>query len=107
GRAAAVEETEAGDDEPSEPKAARRADIDIPEKLGGYQVEKELGRGGMGAVYLARQVSLDRKVALKVMNPEWANNAVFLSRFTREAYAAAQLVHHNVVQIYDIGADDG
>ncbi len=57
----------------------------------------------MGAVYLARQVSLDRQVAVKVMNPEWSRNPVFLSRFTREAYAAAQLVHHNVVQIYDIG----
>ena len=39
------------------------------------------------------------------MNPQWASNPTFLARFTREAYAAAQLVHHNVVQIYDIGAD--
>ncbi|HXT59974.1 MAG TPA: hypothetical protein VN699_15150, partial [Pirellulales bacterium] len=44
---------------------------DIPGTLGGYQVLKELGRGGMGAVYLARQVSLDRNVAVKVMRPEW------------------------------------
>ena len=75
--------------------------------LGGYRVEKELGRGGMGAVYLARQVSLDRPVALKVMNAHWASNPNFLVRFTREAYAAAQLVHHNVVQVYDIGAEGG
>ena len=59
--------------------------------LGGYRIEKELGRGGMGAVYLARQVSLDRPVALKVMNSRWASNPNFLVRFTREAYAAAQL----------------
>lgn len=80
---------------------------EIPSTLGGYQVLKELGRGGMGAVYLARQLSLDRDVALKVMKPEWATNPTFVSRFTREAYAAAQLVHHNVVQIYDFGQDRG
>ncbi|SIO02645.1 Serine/threonine protein kinase [Singulisphaera sp. GP187] len=75
--------------------------------LGGYQVISELGHGGMGAVYLARQISLNRNVALKVMKPEWADNPTFVSRFTREAYAAAQLVHHNVVQIYDFGQDRG
>lgn len=79
----------------------------IPNVLGGYQVIRELGRGGMGAVYLARQISLNRNVALKVMKPEWADNPTFVSRFTREAYAAAQLVHHNVVQIYDFGQDRG
>ncbi|WP_406700786.1 protein kinase [Singulisphaera sp. Ch08] len=79
----------------------------IPSVLGGYQVIRELGRGGMGAVYLAKQISLNRNVALKVMKPEWADNPTFVSRFTREAYAAAQLVHHNVVQIYDFGQDRG
>jgi len=78
---------------------------DAPRKLGGYQIVKELGRGGMGSVYLARQLSLDRDVAVKVMQPRWANDPVFVARFTREAYAAAQLVHHNVVQIYDIGSE--
>lgn len=78
---------------------------EMPKSLGGYEVLKELGRGGMGVVYLGRQVSLDRLVALKVMNHDKARNPGFLARFTREAYAAAQLVHHNVVQIYDIGAD--
>lgn len=79
----------------------------IPSVLGGYQILSVLGRGGMGAVYLARQISLNRNVALKVMKPEWADNPTFVSRFTREAYAAAQLVHHNVVQIYDFGQDRG
>jgi serine/threonine protein kinase len=58
----------------------------------------------MGAVYLARQTSLDRLVAVKVMLPKAAANPAFVARFTREAYAAAQMVHHNVVQIYDIGS---
>jgi serine/threonine protein kinase len=110
---------------PASPSAAQRAtdtterdvstaehpagedDQQIPEVLGNYQVLKELGRGGMGAVYLARQASLNRLVALKVMNSRWASDPAFLVRFTREAYAAAQLVHHNVVQVYDIGADKG
>jgi hypothetical protein len=78
-----------------------------PRSLGGYEVLSELGKGGMGTVYLARQISLDRKVALKTMNPQWAQDPVFLTRFIREAYAAAQLVHHNVVQIYDIGEQGG
>jgi serine/threonine protein kinase len=77
----------------------------MPQALGGYRLVKELGRGGMGSVYLARQLSLDRNVALKVMQPQWARDAAFVARFTREAYAAAQLTHHNVVQIYDIGAE--
>ncbi|MBM4067934.1 MAG: hypothetical protein FJ271_03190 [Planctomycetes bacterium] len=80
---------------------------DMPKSLGGYDVLKLLGRGGMGTVYLGRQNSLDRLVALKVMNPDKARNAGFVARFTREAYAAAQLVHHNVVQIYDIGEERG
>jgi serine/threonine protein kinase len=74
-------------------------------RLGGYELIRELGRGGMGSVFLARQLSLDRDVAVKTMNEQWASNAAFVARFTREAYAAAQLVHHNVVQIYDIGED--
>jgi hypothetical protein len=72
-----------------------------------YEVIKCLGKGGMGAVYLARQRSLDRPVALKIIHPRWAQDPRFLVRFTREAYAAAQLIHHNVVQVYDFGTDRG
>ncbi|MGL6075560.1 MAG: protein kinase domain-containing protein [Fimbriiglobus sp.] len=89
------------------PAPAGVQQIEMPEQLGGYELDKQLGAGGMGAVYLARQMSLDRSVALKVMHANWAKDPVFLARFTREAYAAAQLNHHNVVQIYDIGADQG
>jgi serine/threonine protein kinase len=93
--------------EPSPANAAgdEQSDADISGTLGGYEILKRLGKGGMGAVYLGRQISLDRPVALKVMSPRWARDPDFVARFTREAYAAAQLVHHNVVQIYDIGAE--
>jgi len=77
----------------------------VPPVLGGYEIVEELGRGGMGVVYLARQISLERLVALKVMDSRKSIHPSFLARFTREAYASAQLVHHNIVQIYDIGAD--
>ncbi|HYH66849.1 MAG TPA: serine/threonine-protein kinase, partial [Urbifossiella sp.] len=66
-----------------------------------------LGRGGMGAVYLARQLSLDRAVALKLMAKRYAADPQFVARFTREAFAAAQLSHPNIVQIHDIGEADG
>ncbi len=83
-------------------KAAKKP-TEVPEMIGGYRIIHELGRGGMGAVYLAQQVSLDRPVALKVMNPDWGKDPVFVARFTREAYAAAQLAHHNIVQVFDFG----
>lgn len=74
-------------------------------RLGGYDLLAKLGEGGMGAVYLARQVSLDRRVALKVLAPFLASDPQFVVRFTREAYAAAQLTHHNIVAIHDIGSE--
>lgn len=76
-------------------------------ELPGYRIERCLGHGGMGAVFLARQLSLDRLVAVKVMSASWAVDPVFVARFTREAYAAALLNHPNVVQIYDIGETNG
>ena len=83
------------------------ASDEIPERLGGYRILRLLGRGAMGSVYEAKQLSLDRLVALKTIRQRLAGNAASLARFTREAYAAAQLTHHNVVQIYDFGEDDG
>ena len=61
----------------------------------------------MGSVFLARQLSLDRLVAVKIMSASWAADPVFVARFTREAYAAALLNHPNVVQIFDIGEHRG
>ncbi len=79
----------------------------IPHRLGGYRVLRLLGCGAMGSVYEAKQISLDRLVALKTIRGRLAENPASLARFMREAYAAAQLTHHNVVQIYDFGEDAG
>ena len=73
--------------------------------VGGYEVKSMLGAGGMGAVCLARQKSLDRDVALKILPGRFAQNPDFLVRFTREALSAAQLTHHNIIQVYDVGND--
>ncbi len=76
-------------------------------RLDGFELIRLIGRGGMGRVYLARQISLDRMVAIKTIDPHLSQDPAFLARFVREAYAVAQLSHHNVVQIHDIGqADD-
>jgi serine/threonine protein kinase len=77
------------------------------ERLGGYKIVKQIGEGGMGKVYLARQISLDRPCAVKTIQAGWAKNPKAVARFIREAYAAAQLTHHNVVQIYDLGQEAG
>jgi len=84
-------------------QASAPADPDLVGSLGGYELIRKLGAGGMGAVYLARQVSLDRAVAVKVLQSDLAGDAQFVARFTREAFAAAQLNHHNVVQIHELG----
>src|SRR5205807_2290510 len=75
--------------------------------LGDFQLLRRLGQGGMGHVYLAEQVSLKRKVALKLLKPELASNPTSLARFKKEAEAVAQVTHPNIVQIYFIGEADG
>jgi hypothetical protein len=75
--------------------------------LSGYRVERPLGRGGMGSVYLAVQASLDRPVALKVLAGRLAADAEFVRRFQAEARAAAALAHPNVVTVYDVGEENG
>ncbi len=72
--------------------------------INGYQIQKEIGRGGMGVVYLARQLNLDRDVALKVLSDEMSSDQAFVEAFFREARAAASLNHPNIVQAYDAGA---
>ncbi len=66
-----------------------------------------LGRGGMGVVYQARQKTLNRLVALKLLAPERVGDAKFAERFTREAQALAALNHPNIVTIYDFGQAGG
>jgi len=77
------------------------------QRLGGYRLLSVLGAGGMGSVFLAKQISLDRNVALKTIQAQWARQPQAIARFIREAFAAAQLTHHNVTQIYDLGQDQG
>ena len=75
--------------------------------LGPYRVLKQLGAGGMGAVYLALDPRLDRKLALKVMLPEFAANADAKERLLREARAAAKITHDNVVTVFEADERDG
>jgi serine/threonine protein kinase len=79
----------------------------VGEAFGSYTIESPLGRGGMGAVYLATHARLDRKVALKVIAPELAHDEAFRARFLRETQLAASLEHPNVIPIYDAGEIDG
>ncbi len=71
--------------------------------LGGFRIVGELGRGGMGIVYRARQLNLERDVALKVLADDLANDHEFVERFFKEARAAASLNHPNIVQVFDAG----
>jgi len=74
---------------------------------GRYQIVRHLARGGMAEVYLARDLLLDRPVALKVLFPEFATDRSFVERFRREARSAASLNHPNIVSIYDWGEEEG
>ena len=68
-----------------------------------YELVNHIARGGMAQVYLAKDVLLDRPVALKVLFPELSVDRAFVERFRREAKAAANLSHPNIVSIYDWG----
>src|SRR5713226_1907409 len=76
-------------------------------KLGRYEIRSKIGEGGMGEVYLAQDTKLDRKVALKILPAELANNQDRMRRFTQEAKSAAALNHPNIAHIYEIGEVDG
>ena len=73
---------------------------------GVFRIEREIGRGGMGIVYLAKQLDLDRDVALKVLSDEMASDKTFIDAFFREARGAAALNHPNIVQAIDAGISD-
>ena len=74
---------------------------------GNFLLERELGAGGMGGVYMGRDKMLDRPVAVKVMLKEYGEDAEFVEKFKKEAQAAAKLIHPNIAQIYSYGICDG
>ena len=78
-----------------------------PARLGAYRILRELGRGGMGVVYLAEDPQLEREVALKVMLPEVALNASARERFLREARAVAAIQDDHIIPVYQVGEEGG
>ena len=72
-----------------------------------YEIVKSIGEGGMANVYLAIDVILDRKVAIKILRGDLANDEKFIRRFKREALSASSLSHPNIVEMYDVGEDNG
>ena len=78
----------------------------IPTSLGGFELLNKIGQGGMGAVFKARQISLDRIVALKILPPSLARDETFIGRFQREARVSAKLNHPNIVQGIAVGKDE-
>ncbi|MFN2386738.1 MAG: serine/threonine-protein kinase, partial [Thermoanaerobaculia bacterium] len=81
--------------------------VSVGSRLGPYEVLAELGAGGMGEVYRAKDARLGRDVALKVLPTEAAGDAGRRSRFAEEARAASALAHPNIVAVYDVGESDG
>ena len=72
-----------------------------------YEVLEKIGTGGMSDVYKAKCHKLNRFVAIKVLKQEFSENANFVSKFRTEAQAAAGLMHPNIVNVYDVGEEDG
>ena len=72
-----------------------------------YQIIKTIGEGGMANVYLAKDIILDRNVAVKVLRGDLADDEKFVRRFQREALSASKLNHPNIVEMYDVGEDNG
>ena len=92
---------------PTEPTAARDNLENLRSRLQGrYAIERELGRGGMGAVYLGRDLKLDRHVALKVLPSEFAVQPMLRDRFLRETRTAAGFSHPNIVPVYAVEESD-
>ncbi len=82
---------------------------DVPafKQLGDFRIIREVGRGGMGIVYEAEQVSLGRRVALKVLPKQTLLDSQYKKRFVREAKAAARLHHTNIVPVFGVGEQEG
>src|SRR5262245_37658753 len=86
---------------------ATGADLACGAEVAGYRIESLLGRGGMGVVYLATDLGLDRPVALKILPEEHAQEEGFRERFLRESRLAASLDHPHIVPVFAAGEADG
>ncbi len=86
---------------------SRRTELSDGDEFAGYRIERRLGRGGMGILYLAVEPGLERRVALKLIAPEAAADEVFARRFAEESRIAASIEHPNVVPIYAAGDEGG
>ncbi len=76
-----------------------------PVRLGGYEILGKLGDGGLGTVYKARQISMGRIIALKVLHKKWMQDEEFKKRFLLEARLAGRMSHQNLIQVYDVGRE--
>src|ERR687893_1038279 len=85
--------------EPSDPR--------LGTVIAGYRIEGRIGRGGMGVVYRAQHLNLQRRAAIKIIAPDLAESEGFRERFTREARIAAALQHPSIVTVYDAGEVNG
>jgi serine/threonine protein kinase len=84
-----------------------KVDPSTASMIKGYRIERRLGSGGMGDVFLAQQISLDRPVALKILPPQLARDEEFIERFVSEARAAGKVAHENIVAAVDVGESNG
>ena len=78
----------------------------IGKTVGGYEIQRMLGQGGMARVYLARQQSMNRQVALKVLPKQFLVDDTYLQRFEREVKIVSQLEHRSIIPVYDYGESD-
>src|SRR5438067_948033 len=103
-----MEKARSADDTPGQRRPARASAAAASlQQLGDYQILREVGRGGMGVVYEAQQLSLGRHVAIKVLPSHALLDPRHLSRFQREARSAAKLHHTNIVPVFGVGEQDG
>jgi serine/threonine-protein kinase len=77
--------------------------LDVGDEMAGYRIERLIGRGGMGVVYEATQLSLDRRVALKVLTPDLTTDELFRARFRREGRIQARLDHPHIISVHEAG----